>query len=148
MKIGLALYTSAEIRNKSRCLIDFSDEMKRYFLKKNYGNDLSEIVIGIICVSPNFEQFFKPRRPKYTKDKKHIKSEGFEYDIEKCLSYDIKLDFETCKNGTEEECRKFLAREILQSLTVLDVMKNKIKDFDTLQFRTDLESYFKERSLV
>ena len=28
MKIGLALYTSAEIRNESKYLIDFSDDMK------------------------------------------------------------------------------------------------------------------------
>ena len=148
MKIGLALYTSTEIRNESRCLIDFSDDMKEYFLNKSYGNDLIDIVIGIVCVSPNFEKFFKPRRPKYTKDKKHIKSEGFEYDIEKCLSYDIKLDFETFKSSSEMEAKKYLSEEILKSLEIIGTMKSKIKDFDLINFKKDLENYFKEKGLI
>lgn len=148
MKIGLALYTSTEIRNESRCLIDFSDDMKGYFLNKSYGNDLIDIVIGIVCVSPNFEQFFKPRRPKYTKDKKHIKSEGFEYEIEKCLSYDIKLDFETFKSSSEMEAKKYLSEEILKSLEIIGTMKSIIKDFNLINFKKDLENYFKEKGLI
>jgi hypothetical protein len=148
MKLGLAQYTSVEIDNHEKMITKFSDDIEKYFFNKNYGTDLIDIVIGIVCVSPNFEQFFKPRRPKYTKDKKHIKSEGFEYDIEKCLEYSIKLDFETFKNGTEEECRKLLAREILRSLKVLEDMKGKIKDFNAENFKKDLENYFKEEGLI
>lgn len=148
MKLGLALYTSDEIRNETRFLIDFSDDMEKFFFQKNYGNDIMDIVIGIVCVSPIFEQFFKPRRPKYTKDKIHIKSEGFEYDIEKCLEYSIKLDFETFKNSSEEEAKKYLSQEILKSLEIIDRMKSKIKDFDLVNFKKDLENYFKEKGII
>ncbi|MEO8237471.1 MAG: hypothetical protein ABI576_05130 [Flavobacterium sp.] len=148
MKIAFAQYTSAEIRKKTRFLVDFSNDMERYFLKKKYGNDLMEIVIGVICVSPNFEQFFKTKKPKYTKDKIHIESEGFEYDIEKCLEYSIKLDFETFKNSSEDEAKKYLSKEILKSLVTIETMKSKFKDFDLFLFKTDLENYFKERELI
>lgn len=148
MKIALALYTSAEIKKETRFLIDFSDDMGRYFLEKNYGNDLMDITIGVVCVSPVFEHFFKIRRPKYTKEKKHIKSEGFEYDIEKCLEYDIKLDFDTFKNYSEIEAKQYLANEIINSFSVFDLMKSKIKKFDSESFKKDLESYFKEKGLI
>ncbi|WP_035651846.1 hypothetical protein [Flavobacterium sp. ASV13] len=148
MKLALAQYTSAEIKKETRFLIDFSDEIEKYFIKKKYGNDLMEIVIGIICVSSIFEQFFKPKSPKYTKEKKHIKSEGFEYEVEKCLEYSIKLDFETFKNSSEIKAKKYLAQEILKSLEIIDTMKSKFKDFDLVNFKKDLENYFKEKELI
>ncbi|MFH7018679.1 Imm44 family immunity protein [Flavobacterium sp. FlaQc-47] len=140
MKFALALYTSAEIKKETRFLVHFSDDLEKSFNNKKYGNDLMEIVI--ICVSPVFEQFFKPRKPKYTKDKKHVKSEGFEYNIEKCLEFDLKLDFEIFKNSTEIEAKRYLSLEILKSLETIESMKSKIKDFDLLAFRKDLENYF------
>ncbi|MCV2486492.1 hypothetical protein OD917_16280 [Flavobacterium sp. SH_e] len=148
MRLGLAQYSSAEIENETRFLIDFSNEMKKSFIEKRYGNDLIEIVIGIICVSPMFEQFFKPKRPKYTNEKKHIKSEGFEYEVEKCLEYSIKLDFETFKNFSEIEAKKHLSLEILKSLEIIETMRTKIKDFDLATFKKDLENYFKEKRYI
>ncbi|QOG04749.1 hypothetical protein [Flavobacterium sp. MDT1-60] len=148
MKVALAQYTSAEIKKETRFLIDFSNDLEVWFSEKKYGNDLMEIVIGIICVSPIFEQFFKPKPPKYTKEKKHIKSEGFEYEVEKCLEYSIKLDFETFKSSSEVEAKKYLSSEIIKSLAIIETMKVKIKDFDLINFKTDLEDYFKEKGLI
>ncbi|CAD0007110.1 hypothetical protein FLACHUCJ7_03180 [Flavobacterium chungangense] len=148
MKFALALYTSAEIKKETRFLVHFSDELEKSFNNKKYGDDLMEIVIGIICVSPVFEQFFKPRKPKYTKDKKHVKSEGFEYDIEKCLEFDLKLDFEIIKKASDDEAKKYLSKEILKSLDIINTMKSKIKDFDLINFKQDLENYFKEKTLI
>lgn len=147
MKIGFAQYTSAEIRKETRFLIDFSNDMEEYFIKKTYGTDVIEIIIGIICVSPSFETFFKPGKPKYIKEKKGIKSEFTkqEYDIEKCLTYDIKLDFETFKNSSEVEAKRYLELEILKSLEIIEAMKTKMKDFDLIKFKRDLEDYFKEK---
>lgn len=148
MKLGLAQYTSAEIKKETRFLIDFSDEMEKFFTQKIYGKDLMEIVIGIICVSPIFEQFFKPILPKYTKNKKHVKSEGFKYEVEKCLEYSIKLDFETFKNFSEIEAKKHLSLEILKSLEIIETMRTKIKDFDLATFKKDLECYFREKAYM
>jgi len=148
MKLGLAQYTSAEIKKETRFLIDFSDGMEKSFTEKRYGKDLMEIVIGIICVSPIFEQFFKPKLPKYTKDKKYVKSEGFEYEIEKCLEYSIKLDFETIKNFSEIEAKKYVSLEILKSLEIIETLRTKIKDFDLATFKKDLECYFREKGYI
>ena len=148
MRIGLVQYTSSEIKKETRFLIDFSNDMEKSFIEKEYGNDLIEIVIGIICVSQFFEHFFKPKSPKYTKEKKHVKSEGFEYEVEKCLEYSIKLDFETFKNFSEIEAKKYLALEILKSLEIIETMKTKIKDFDFANFKEDLKKYFQGKGFI
>lgn len=144
MKLALAQYTSVEIVNQSSFITPFSDNLKTHFKDKHYGNDLIEIVIGVICVSPGFEPFFKPKRPQYIKDKKTFKTDGFSYDVEKSLGYDIKLDFEKLKNGTELERMQQLAFEIISSLSIFDKMKTKIKDFNFEKFKVDLEAYFKD----
>lgn len=150
MEIALVKYASADIRKETGFINSFSNDMEDYFKKKTYGDDLIEIVIGIICVSPVFEAFFKPGKPKYIKEKKGVKSEFTkqEYDIEKCLTYDIKLDFETFKNFSEIEAKKYLSLEILKSLEIIEVMKSKIKDFNLINFKKDLEDYFKEKGFI
>lgn len=149
MELALAQYTSVEIRNESFFITLFSDELGNYFVSKNYGDDIREITINIICVSENFESFFKPKKPKYIKEKKSIESYGFKYEIEKRLIYEIKIDFNEFKNADDEISRKkILSREILSSLDKLDSIKQKIKDFDWEFFKRDLEIYFKEKDMV
>lgn len=150
MEFGLSEYISVEISKKSHLITLLSEEMKSFLHEEEYGSSLKSLFIGIVCVSPQFETFFKPRKPKYIKDKKTIISQAtrVQYEIEKCLEYDIKIDFETFKNGKESECRKLLAKEILESLSVLDDMKGKINDFNAEQFKADLENYFKEKELI
>lgn len=150
MKIALVQFTSEEIKTETKFLSLFSNDMEEYFLKKTYGNDIFEIVIGIICVSTYFEPFFIPKKPKFIKEKSTKKSiyTHQTYDIEKCLSYDIKLDFEIFKKSSEIEVKKYLSEEILKSIDIITTMKSKIKDFDLVNFKKDLEHYFKEKGFL
>jgi len=145
MKIALVKYASIDIESNLRFSISLSEELETFFEKRNYGEDVKEIIIGIICVSKNFEPFFNPRKPRYIKGKRIIKSKYTkqEYEIEKCFEYDIKLDFETFKKVTEAEAKKILVEEILKSLSVLDEFNSKIKNFDTTNFKNDLKHFFK-----
>lgn len=147
MEFGLAIIANID-QSKTELIDKLAFEIKGFLKNKNYGNDIKAYTIGVVCVAPQFEQFFKDKKPKYTKGKKSIIQEGFPFTLEDSFEYDIKLDFETFKNGTEEECRKLLAREIMNSLTVLDDMKKKIKDFDSEKFKADLEDYFKKKGLM
>lgn len=147
MKILISPIFSVEIEKKTVLAISISNNLENYFNDKDYGEDLKEIIISIICVSEGFEQFFKPKKPKYIKDKKIIISNLTKqtHEIEKSLEYDIKLDFQEFKNATEKESKKIIAREILLSLDTLEPMKKKIKDFEWETFKRDLEIYFVEK---
>jgi len=147
MEFGVVLIGNVD-QNKSDLIYQLSIGLKSFFKERMYGNDIKMYTIGIVCVAPQFDQFFTTKKPKYIKGKKTIHPEGMPFTVEDSLEYDVKLDFETFKNGTEEENKRLLAKEILSSLSVLDTMKSKIKDFDAEKFKADLENYFKEKGLV
>jgi len=147
MKFGLAIISNLN-QDKTNLITKLSNELEIAFKYRKYGNDVKAFTIGIVCVEPQFEQFFKPKKAKYTKGKKEINPDGFPFLLEDDLEYDVKIDFETFKNATEQECRRILAKEILNSLSVFESMKKKIKDFDLKIFKDDLECYFKEKKMI
>lgn len=149
MEFGLAVNVSVEIRNKTQSIHSLSNELKVYFKNKNYGSSIKSYAIGIICVSPQFDQFYKKEiKPKYTKGVKIINPDGIPFTLEHSFEYRIKIDYDSFKNADEEEARKILAREILTSLVVFEKMKSKIKDFDYISFKADLEDYFLHHHLI
>jgi len=147
MKFGLAITLTNEVKNKSGIIQPLSDDLEHYFENRQYGADIKTFTIGIVCISPQFEQFFKEKKPKYTKGVKVINPDGIPFTLEDNFEYSIKIDFETFKNADEEEARKLLAKEILASLVVFEKVKSKIKDFDMDSFKADLEEYFKSHNL-
>jgi len=147
MKFGLAVIGNYE-QDKSRLIVSLSEDLKLYFKDKCYGSDIKSYTIGVISVSPQFEQFFKKKKPRYAKGKKETVVEGIPYTVEDSFEYDFKLDFETFKNANEYESQTILAKEILKSLSVLDDIRGKIKNFDCVKFKSDLQYYFKEKGLI
>jgi hypothetical protein len=144
MKFGLAIILTNEVENKTDIIQSLSDELKISFASKQYGQDIKSYTIGIVCVSPQFEQFFKEKRPKYTKGKKVINPDGIPFTLEDSFEYDIKIDFESFKNANEEEVKRILAEEILASLVAFEKMKSKIKN----SFKEDLEEHFRSQNLI
>ena len=118
-------------------------QLKTYF----NGKDVLSYTIGITCVSPQFDPFFKVNKPKYIEDKTET-HDGFSVRIDKSYEYGIKLNHNKVLNASEEEVKKMLASSIMESLSHLDSLPRKIKDFDKEQFRADLESFFKDRQLI
>jgi hypothetical protein len=149
MNFGLAINLSVEIDKKWIYIQSLSDELKIYLKNRQYGNDVKSYTIGIVCVSPSFDAFYKKEiKPKYTKGIKVIKPDGIPFTLEDSFEYRIKLDYDSFKNADEEDARKILAKEILASLGVFEQMRKKIKDFDMNGFKADLEEYFKSHNLI
>jgi hypothetical protein len=130
---------------KSKTITNLSNAMKSYFMAREYGESLKEIIIGVVCVSPQFEAFFKIGKPIYTKEKK-IRKIDFEVELEKTLEYRVKVDYTDFKNADAEKSIEILAISILNSLDVFD--KVKITDFDTMAFKADLENCFKKMTEI
>ena len=149
MNFGLAVNVSVEITNKTHYINSLSDDLEAYFKNKTYGSDIKSYTIGVVCVSPQFDQFYKNvLKPKYTKGIKVIKPDGILFTLEDSFEYRIKLDYERFKNADEKDAKKILAKEVLSSLVVFEKIKSKIKDFDISSFEADLEEYFKSHNLI
>jgi hypothetical protein len=134
--------------DKNIQLIEFSNSLKEYFIIKSYGEDLNHFVIGIICVKPEFETFFKVRKPRYKAIDKIKLLDGNTVELIGVYGYDIKLNFNEFVSATETESRKILAQEILNSLSNLEDLPKKVKDFDKERFKEDIEQFFKSEKLI
>lgn len=129
MDFGLSLEIAEDIYDKSTTLNSLSTSIKHYFKDRNYGSGITDLTIGVICVPPQMESFFKVRS-KYTKSKK-------------MLEYDVKLDHAWVKRADSAELIAMVRVAILGSLSIIE--KCGITNFDTASFGRDLEEYFKER---
>lgn len=141
MKIGFAPNLGIEILRHSSIITSLNDEIQELVKDKQYGEDISELYIGVVSVSPQFAQFFKPQPPKYTKGNKSHVVDGVKYNTHNSFEYDITLDFEGLKSADEPLARRMIADSMLSSF---DVFK-KFKNFNSGQFRSDLEGLFKSK---
>lgn len=146
MKIGLSPYLSSEIKEYTKMLNFFEVEFNDYFKSKNYGPGISEIFIGIICVAPEFDHFFKPRRPKYYHRSEQNITGDTEYSNGGVLEYDIKLDYEGCTKVEYDELKIMIAKNIWESVNIITSLK-KIKEFDYVKFNNDLIKVFKNMNI-
>lgn len=146
MEFGLTQESSLEFE-ESDVLTNLSQKLKKYFSSRSYGESIKSFMIGIICVKPEFESFFKVRKPKYVESKVEVHN-GILVEVKNCYSYDIKLDYTTMTNLSREAVERLLASEIIMSLTYIDALPKKIKDFDKERFKSDMKDYFEEQDLI
>jgi hypothetical protein len=145
MKFTLAQYLSEDITSRSGIITNLSNDISNFLRGREYGGGLQEIVIGIICVRPEFEQFFPVDKPKYTKAKEILKVD-IEVVVERTFEYRIKVDYSTFKDAFDIAARKILSQEILKSLDVFTT--SSVKDFDVDKFKTDFEEYLRKQPLL
>lgn len=139
MKFGLGISMSREVN--SDLAVSMSNELGEFFSNKNYGLGVKDITIDFICVSKNYEEFFKVKKPKYVKSKKIKGIDGLEYLLEDSFLYDCKIDFDSYQKADDSEKKKLIAQGILLT-TKSTFEKKKIKDFTEKDFINDLENYF------
>src|SRR6218665_1853835 len=144
MEFGLAIIGNLN-QEKSDIIDELSKKMEIFFSKKNYGQDIKSYTIGIICVTPEFDSFFKGTKPKYTKGIKTINPDGIPFTLENSFEYSIKISFKDFTTSNEAQAKKILSNEILKSTILLNDFTSKIKNFKIEEFKSDLKNFFKER---
>lgn len=141
MDVAFTYETSVELERKFSDIHVDSTQLKFFFKEKDYGEHLKSLIIGVVCMSPRFEQFFKPRRPNYRTEEKIYTHRGVELTTPAMyLTFDLKLDFEKYLNT--KDGKLLFAHDALASLDTIAKVK-KIIDFDLPRFKADLEQFFK-----
>lgn len=150
MNFGISQEIDVEAQEKSSVIIFLSGKLKGYLSDRDYGQDVQNIFIGCICVKPRegYEEWFKIRKPKYKEIEKIKLLDNSIKEFKGAFSYDIKLNFDVFVKNTDVENKKMLATEILNSLSNLDALPKKIKDFDKERFKEDIEQFFKSEKLI
>lgn len=136
MEIGLGLGNVSTVAHS--IVNDLNEKLKN----KDFGKSIKQIIISIVCVAPEFELFFKSRKPKFTSGKKIIKKYGTEYEIDSLLTYDLKLEYQKIKEMNDIDVKIYLKQEILNSISI--VKKISFEDFDIDRFESDFNSFIHE----
>lgn len=141
-------------KNTERIVNELSNSMNSYLIKQDYGDSILEyeIILYVVNMPVGYEHLFKDFKPKFTEHKvltnKHT---GDTFELNKYFNYSVKITGNTYTGfvtGTEEESKKILAFEILNSLSNLDALPKKVKDFDKEKFKSDMQEFFKEQNLL
>jgi hypothetical protein len=150
MNFGISQEIDLEAQVKSSVIILLSDGLKEFFKKRDYGRDIQNVFIGCICIKERegYEDWFKIRKAKYKGTEKIKLLDNSIKELIGVFSYDIKLNYEVFLENTDLENKKLLAQEILNSLTNLEALPKKVKDFNKDQFKLDMVTFFNEQKLI
>lgn len=154
MRFKITLEIDRDADHKSQLINQLSDEINIFLNKNNYGEDIQNYLLGCICIKTKegYEGWYKVRKPKYTDYKKVVnRLTGEEMEISKTFENDFKIDnelYEDFIDSSDELSKKILAKEILNSLSNLDSLPKKVKNFDKEKFRYDLRLFFEDLGLI
>lgn len=116
---------SEDLMSKAFVIKDLSDRISKVFKEKNYDDGIKLLYIGIICVKPEFDFFFKIRKKYSRKDK--------------VCEYDIKIDYSSIASAKKENIENIILEYIFKSLPVINELN--IDNFDTEKLIKDFRIY-------
>jgi len=145
MDIVLSPLSTFQVKHLS-LLETFGQKLKNYFQSKNYGNDLKEISIGVVVVEPRLQKFFKVKKPTYiSKPTTYIRN-TISRTMHRALYYKISLNFDRFNNIGEKEAEEMLKKELMNSVTQINGVKNRIRDFNLERFKNDLALFLEDKT--
>ena len=144
MRFALTIETSAGVsEHRTNLIVGISNRLSEYFRDRDYGSDVRTILIGVICVAPEFEWFSKLRRPKYVRYRKYV-LDGIEIIEDRVFSFDIRIDYEQFNRQDDEDNIRMVTAKIIESLINLEDIPAASKAFDKGRFIKDVTSFLRE----
>lgn len=142
LTFGIAQYTNLT-QEQNSWINDLSIEFKSFFENRNYGKDLNELYFGLITVKPEFDEFFKKKKPVYRPGERTSSADGIEIKTKNCAEISCKLDFSEVSELQKTELIEKVCEEILKESVCLTRL-SKLKNFDFTSFKSDFENYMIE----
>ena len=132
--------------SKRQAIKEVSDTANNLVVSNDYGESIEKMLVGLIVVEPVYDDFSKPRRPRYTEHKETKAFGSIPIVIHKTLEIEIKLDYGQVLAAEEEELKRIVASEVLNAFHNLKVPK-KVTDFDKDRFMADIDRLFHQKFL-
>lgn len=144
MEFGIAISGNIT-QEQTQMIVSLDDSINHALETRNYGASVESLLIGFICVAPQFDSFFKKGKPKYTSGSKTTIQHGLPITVTNQFEYDVKFDYESFAKSSVEKARELLIAELESSLTNFDAYKKKFKDFDLDSFKKDFLDILKSQ---
>ena len=148
MDISIGCYVSClGTIDKDREIEELESQMKHFFQNKVYSPDVMIYSIGIICVKPEYDQFSKPKRPRYYRNRDFKTPRGFPDDgtvlsFVKYMYIDLKIDFSPFAYSNKIEGYTIIGNTLLKYLKEMKYPVAIRKSFDKERFNKDMKEFF------
>lgn len=132
--------------SKVNLIPPLSASLASFYRGKKYGKDVEEVEIKFLIVYPvdGYEDWYKPRKPRYIDHKTYKgKPPGLENEIKKRIILELRMPDEKLSGfceGPDTLSRQLLLNEIALLLKKLDKLIKRKIDFDYQQFYSDFIS--------
>ena len=146
MTFAIAQYTGLS-KEQTSWINGLSDDLELFFKSRSYGTDLSELYFGLITVKPEFDQFFKKRRPRYRPGERTSIVDGITIKSNNCAEIDVKIEHSEVSKLEKGKLIEMVCEAILSECDSLTRF-SKLKDFNYKAFKADFESYLIEQSYI
>lgn len=154
MKFSFTVEIDAEAQERGFLIDSMSQSLENYFKERDYGSDIKTFYIRITCIKtkPGYEAWYKLIKPKYIDySKSTSKLTGEILEVIKTYSYNIKIDNENYDDfvySSHEESIRILASMLINSLSNIDSLPKKVKNFDKEKFKNDFRAFFEENGWI
>lgn len=155
MEIYLTAHLDVGSYSKNNTISDLNNYFESYFKNKCYDKNIEQILVGVIAIEyiVGYENWNKPRKPKYILSKK-IKDPIIKdkmYEINKTYECEFRLsedDYNRFISESEKISKIILGTYILETLSDLSYLCKKVKDFKKEEFINDLTICLKENGYL
>lgn len=132
--------------NKRQALRERTETVSNFVSEKDYGESIETILVGLLADDSIYDDFSKPRRPRYTEHKETKAFGSIPIVIHKSLELEIKLNYEQVLAAEGKEFIEMIALEVLNLFHGMKLPK-KVTDFDRDRFVADMDKLFHEKFL-
>ncbi|MBU3012184.1 hypothetical protein KO506_12275 [Polaribacter vadi] len=146
MTFGIAQYTNLT-QEQNNWINDLSIELESFFEDKNYGEDLKELYFGLITVKPEFDKFFKKKRPILKNGERTSSVDGTKIKYNNCAEIDCKIEFDEIISLKKDELIEKVCIEILIESKCLTRL-SKLKKFDFEKYENELKKFLTEKKYI
>ena len=146
MTFGIAQYTNLT-QEQNNWINELSVELQAFFENRNYGEDLNQLYFGLITVKPEFDQFFKKKRPRYRPGERTSCVDGIEIKSNNCVEIDCKIEFNQVSELNKDKLIEKVCKEILTESDCLTRL-SKLKKFDFESYKSDLKNYLIDKKFI
>jgi hypothetical protein len=145
MKFSIVLKVDVKVQKKAQLAHAFGDVIKEYLRDRDYGEDVKDYML-LMIIYERSSPLTRLNKPTYVDHKvKTNRFTGLPVEMNKLLLNEVLLtgaDYASFIAADDEGSKKIMAKMVLASLSNLENLPKKVKDFDKAKFKRDLEDLF------
>jgi hypothetical protein len=136
MEIIIGLETNLDTE-RNALIYDFSDKINEFFKPQKFSELVNEIAIRIICVRPEYDFIFVPKKMRFMKANSKL-DHGVQISYGNHIAVDIKYNHLELHEMEPNEFLRIIKSEVIKTLVTIDKFKKSIPDFRFDDFKVAL----------